>query len=382
MTYLGIINQVASVFPVLMVGLTVLFLIGEYKNEGTVSISRNLMFASFCFYLLCCYALVILPLPSFEEALEISGPYTDFRLFGFVTDFFTYTSGMGLYEKLTSSWFYLPFFNFLMLIPFGMYERKFFGNGLGTTLFWAMLLSLSFELLQLTGLLFIYLNPYRLFQLDDLLLNVAGALVGFLLVPTKVPKRKRVDLQARTGFKDRVLSLLLDLVILSLMSRFLKWFFPAQGPLGSYLVYAVSVGLYTLITLREGRRLSGYLTSQSFTGRNGSSPKAAALFLREGLLFLFVLPAPVLGIYLMVSGPAYRILLGLALVIVFVLTLFQTLTAVPFYESVSGVYLTELRSRRASLSSCARSRREAQNVPPKTSRPRVRPRAQGSRERK
>src|SRR5699024_8528155 len=70
-------------------------------------------------------------------------------------------------------------------MPFGVYLRYFFKHrrywkkalGLG------FILSLFYEVTQLTGIYGIYNCPYRLFDVDDLLLNSTGALVGFLFAP-------------------------------------------------------------------------------------------------------------------------------------------------------------------------------------------------------
>ncbi len=43
--------------------------------------------------------------------------------------------------------------------------------------------TLGFELLQFTGLLGLYPVPYRLFDVDDLMLNTAGGLLGYAATP-------------------------------------------------------------------------------------------------------------------------------------------------------------------------------------------------------
>lgn len=48
----------------------------------------------------------------------------------------------------------------------------------------SFLLSLFFELTQLSGLYGIYPRPYRLFDVDDLMLNTLGGTIGFLISGT------------------------------------------------------------------------------------------------------------------------------------------------------------------------------------------------------
>src|SRR5699024_11281176 len=77
-------------------------------------------------------------------------------------------------------------FNFLLLMPFGVYLRYFFSQrsywkkafGLG------FLLSLFYEITQLTVVYGIDNCPYRIFDVGDFILNSKAALVVFLLAPT------------------------------------------------------------------------------------------------------------------------------------------------------------------------------------------------------
>ena len=71
--------------------------------------------------------------------------------------------------------------NVVLLAPLAFFLRYLSGTrflaatalGFGTSLF--------FELTQLTGLWFIYPCAYRLFSVDDLILNTAGAALGWLV---------------------------------------------------------------------------------------------------------------------------------------------------------------------------------------------------------
>ena len=75
------------------------------------------------------------------------------------------------------------FFNFIMIIPFGIYLRYYFRCGFRRTFLFSFLLSLFFELTQLTGLYFLYPRGYRLFDVDDLLNNTLGGIAGYLCAP-------------------------------------------------------------------------------------------------------------------------------------------------------------------------------------------------------
>lgn len=73
--------------------------------------------------------------------------------------------------------------NVALFVPFGMLVRHLGKRSvLGTTLLGAAV-TLLVETTQGTGIWFLYPCPYRLFDVDDLLANTSGALLGALLAP-------------------------------------------------------------------------------------------------------------------------------------------------------------------------------------------------------
>lgn len=72
--------------------------------------------------------------------------------------------------------------NILMLMPFGMYLRYVCGLDLGRVALVSLAFSAFIELGQLTGLFFMFRGSYRLCDVDDLMLNTLGGLLGGELV--------------------------------------------------------------------------------------------------------------------------------------------------------------------------------------------------------
>ena len=66
-----------------------------------------------------------------------------------------------------------------MTMPFGVYLRYYFCYHWRKTLQLSFLLSLFFELTQFSGLYFVYPGSYRLFDVDDLIVNTVGSMIGF-----------------------------------------------------------------------------------------------------------------------------------------------------------------------------------------------------------
>ncbi|MFV0559280.1 MAG: VanZ family protein [Enterococcus sp.] len=73
-----------------------------------------------------------------------------------------------------------PILNILLFVPFGFLLKLASNWSNRLCLLLAFFTSLLIELTQFTGLWFVYPMPYRLFEVDDLLLNTLGGLIGIL----------------------------------------------------------------------------------------------------------------------------------------------------------------------------------------------------------
>ena len=141
----------------------------------------------FLFYVLCVLALVFFPLPDAAQAAKLSTYRIQLVPFQFVADFLRETP-LVLSDART----YLPALldrtvlqvvcNILMLLPFGMYLRYVCGLDLGKVALASLEFSAFIELGQLTGLFFVFRGSYRLCDVDDLMLNTLGGLLGGELV--------------------------------------------------------------------------------------------------------------------------------------------------------------------------------------------------------
>ena len=190
-----------SLFPVLAGLFTLPFMIHQYRKYGSIPFLRILAIYLFIFYLLCAYFLVILPLPSIEEVATYTKATYNLIPFKFIAEFVT-TTKFSLFDP--STWLssfnnfllFEPLFNILLTVPFGFFLRYYFGYSWKKTVVYSFLLSLFFELTQLTGLYGIYPRPYRLFDVNDLINNTLGGLVGWYfeaLFRKIIPTRQRLD---------------------------------------------------------------------------------------------------------------------------------------------------------------------------------------------
>ena len=199
--YLSAIGQGLVFFPLAALLLTLPYIAWNYRRYGSVLSLRILIVYSFILYLICAYCLVIFPLPSGAEAAALSGHRMQLVPFSFLADFAKEARGAGSFPAAVravvgSSAFLVTGFNLLLTLPFGVYLRYYFGCGARRTLLFAFLLSLFFELTQLSGLYGIYPGSYRLFDVDDLIVNTAGSMLGYALEPLAarlLPTRAQID---------------------------------------------------------------------------------------------------------------------------------------------------------------------------------------------
>ncbi|MDR2833534.1 MAG: VanZ family protein [Streptococcaceae bacterium] len=226
-SYLKIITFSISLFPFIALLMTLPLLFRQYRKHGAVSKFFLFLSYSFMFYLLSAYLLTILPLPPIESVRNFSGPMQNLRLFQFVRDFFQH-SGFEISQPRTwmlalkSPQFIQPSFNFLLTLPFGFYLNYYWKKGWKVTFLLSFLLTLSFETIQRSALFGIYPRPYRLFDVDDLLINTLGSMFGFCLsekVKNYLPDLNKIEeiIEKRSqsiSLVRRFVALMIDLILI------------------------------------------------------------------------------------------------------------------------------------------------------------------------
>ena len=198
--YLKPILTACYVFPVLAALFTLPYIIRQYHKYGSILVLRTGIVYTFIFYMMTSYFMTILPLPPIdsvtpESATMLLTPFDAVRRWldgcSFVlTDFSTYK------DTFTNPDFLQIVFNILLLLPFGVYLRYYFNRRWYQVLLLSFLYSLFFECTQLSGLYGIYPYPYRFFEVDDLICNTLGGMIGFWITPALLfflPSRKRLD---------------------------------------------------------------------------------------------------------------------------------------------------------------------------------------------
>src|SRR5574344_698164 len=188
----------------------------------------------------------------------------------------------------------ISFFKSLLTIPFGMYLRYYFKCNLKQTCLYTFLLSLFFELTQLTGLYFIYPRGYRLFDVDDLMLNTIGGLIGYLISPLIIkflPPKDELNDEARIKGRNisglrRLTSLLLDLFIFIIINS-IACFILNSYINYKYISYAMIFIYYVLYPyLKGGSTLAEKYLNLRIVDNNEKN-NFIRLFLRR-FIFIFI----------------------------------------------------------------------------------------------
>lgn len=187
--YLIPIKTALYIFPIVALVISLPFLIYQYRKYGYFNKLRALVIYSFILFLMCSYFLIILPLPKSRDvaSLQRSGTkHYQLAPFQFIRDIINESeveinNPISYITLLKERAFYQALFNFFLLMPLGVYLRYHFKRNLKQTILITFITSLFFEITQLTALYGYYNAPYRLFDVDDLILNTCGGTLGYFL---------------------------------------------------------------------------------------------------------------------------------------------------------------------------------------------------------
>lgn len=308
--YVSDITLAVASFPLIALAITLPYLVYQYRKAGSVPWLRTFAVYSFAFYLLCAYFLVLLPLPADRSVVVPYAQTPQLVPFSFVREFLAETTfSLGdpatWLPTLRDPYVYEAVFNVLLLVPLGMYLRYYFRRTWQQTLLIGFLVTLSFETTQLTGLWGLYEHPYRLFDVDDLILNTLGAMVGFWAVGPALrvlPDIRLVALEAReagvrASATRRALSFAIDLslacaaaVLLGALNIAISTgSFPDGKWFGSgWLARASFAFFFGIVPIAfRGRTFGQMLLKLRIVRPNADPARWYQILARYGLLFLF-----------------------------------------------------------------------------------------------
>lgn len=221
-TYLLPIQAAVTLFPLITALIMVPAAVHGYRRRGRAGGWPVLVFYSFVFYLLAALLQTVMPLPARTSAFCSTTRYAQspqLEPLDFYTRVASASGGdwsVSTLAGLAVTW--TTVLNAVLLLPLGVYLRYYLRHKLLPATALAFATSLFFETTQYTGLWFVYACPYRQFNVDDLILNTAGAVVGWLaagplarLLPANDPDHERTRYGGRVTFTRRLLAFVTDL---------------------------------------------------------------------------------------------------------------------------------------------------------------------------
>ncbi|WP_432534762.1 VanZ family protein [Kineococcus arenarius] len=155
----------------------------QFRRRGSVGLVPSVLALAVLVHALAVVAYTLLPLPSNTSGLCAGGGEApQLRLGRFLAD----AARLGLRgpaDVVANASLQSFAFNVALFVPLGAFVRHLTRRGTAGATAVGLAVSLLVELTQLTGVWFLYPCAYRLFDVDDLLANTTGALVGALLAP-------------------------------------------------------------------------------------------------------------------------------------------------------------------------------------------------------
>lgn len=354
MNYFDVIKTAFIFFPLLSLLITLPYILKEYHNYGSVYWFRAVIIYSFILYLLIAFFLVILPLPSIESVASLTTPRTQLIPFAFVNDFINHSgivfNDIHTYLKsMKSNEFLIPLFNIFLTIPFGAYLHYYYNCNIKKTVLYSFLLSLFFELTQLSGLYFIYPRGYRLFDIDDLILNTFGGFLGYFfgsILLKFLPNRASIDKAAlelgkKISFLRRTLAYGIDLFVMSIIYIIII----LLNIKINFLLYIIVLSIIITI-IQKGQTLgTKFLKIRIISIEN--ELKNWQIILRIGLFYgeLIGVPFVLISIYNIIgSNTSIRlyalIIILLCLLVLYLIVFFKAIKNEElFYEKISKTRL-------------------------------------------
>lgn len=169
-----ILPEIWPMIVIITVILVTLRLASIFKSSKKVVIYRELIMLLFIIYILCLFHIV-----TFQDINYGTNNFVPFK------EIFRYDIGSAKFIKNIVG-------NIIMFIPYGFFASYFLKNRKFSTIgILAIIVSLTIEIVQL--------NIGRVFDIDDVILNTIGAIIGYLLyvgldaISSKLPKIFRSD---------------------------------------------------------------------------------------------------------------------------------------------------------------------------------------------
>ncbi|MEV6235336.1 VanZ family protein [Lentzea sp. NPDC051838] len=273
----------------------------HYWRFGRVEPRRAFVLYGLLLYGLVALALIFLPFPDRSQVCQGDQMLSTVP-FQWVTDMNNNMAAYGrsgIVAMVRSQAFLQQLFNVVLFVPLGIVLRKAYGKGPLAAIALGLGVSLVVEVVQYTGNFGYYPCPYRIADVDDLISNTFGSLLGWMVAPValvvpRVPSSE--DSTAPDGTVSvprRLLGLIAELVLVVVIARMLP---DPRWAIGALVLFRI-----VLPVAANGMTVGGVLLDYRIRRENGSRANPAQLVVREllgvtGFLTYAVVVSPWLGL--------------------------------------------------------------------------------------
>lgn len=199
------------------------FVAVQYRRAGHLTAGQLVLWGAALVYFFAIWTYTLLPLPD-PSSMRCAG--SNLNLFELVDDIRGAAQRAGGSPRafLSDSAFLQLALNVLLFLPLGFFVRVLARRGILVAFAAGLGISLIVELTQLTGVWGVYPCAYRVFDVDDLLTNTVGAVIGSilaLLIPRR-PVSEEPDAPRPVTRGRRILAMVCDLLAYSLVGIFVS----------------------------------------------------------------------------------------------------------------------------------------------------------------
>ncbi|RPK60591.1 VanZ like family protein [Streptomyces sp. ADI96-02] len=297
------VKTAAAIFPLLALLLFVPTAVVLYRRHGGLPRGRVLSLCAFAYCMLTAACLTLLPLPKSTAdmcsryALVAEPEWRVGHTFGDIWKEADREVGFGplvLDNPAVAG----AVFNLLLLLPLGVFVRCHLRRGPAVTLLAGCGVALFFEVAQGTGLWGAYPCPYRLFDVDDLVTNSAGAAIGWMaagpLVRALPVPGPRAQANGLVPFGRRLTALVVDVTGCAITAWGASM--AARYGMGAdpspLLIPLLVCALWFAVPPHPTRATPGMrLLRLRFTGLDGGKASRRGIALRQLLLIVIAFPS-------------------------------------------------------------------------------------------
>ncbi|TQK76140.1 glycopeptide antibiotics resistance protein [Rarobacter incanus] len=158
-------------------------LIVQFRKFGALNARRIVGAAAVAIYGAALVSYTMFPMPSPQWCNLNHSIRPEFVPLHSIDDIARATAGLPLPQALTSTATLQVVFNVILFVPWGILVRRYFGRSFAFASFSGLAMSLAIEATQLTGVWGLVGCAYRVADIDDVITNTTGAVLGAALAP-------------------------------------------------------------------------------------------------------------------------------------------------------------------------------------------------------